>query len=246
MNPTLAQLWERKSVRVFLDRPVDDATRNEIIDAAIQAPSAGNQNLYAIIDVRDQAVKDELAELCDHQPFIATAPVLWVFLADCRRWLGAYQEAGLKPRAPGPGDLLIAYADALVAAQNAVVAAHSLGLGSCYIGDILENRERVAALLNLDDYNVPAAMLVMGWPTEHQLKRPKPPRPARGDLVSVDRYRRRQGRELRASIVARESGAAASFDYDGWMRAFCERKYESDFAREMNRSAAAYLRPFME
>ena len=44
------------------------------------------------------------------------------------------------PRIPGVGDLLLATTDATIAAQNAVVATESLGIGSCYIGDILEQR----------------------------------------------------------------------------------------------------------
>ena len=86
----------------------------------------------------DPALKARLAETCDHQPFIARAPVVLVFCADCRKWFDAYVEAGCQPRRPGPGDLMLAVEDAAIAAQNAVMAAESMGLGSCYIGDIME------------------------------------------------------------------------------------------------------------
>ena len=61
-----------------------------------------------------------------------------IFCADCRKWYEAFQAAGCKPRLPGAGDLMLAVSDAMIAAQNAVTAAWSLGIGSCYIGDIME------------------------------------------------------------------------------------------------------------
>lgn len=57
-----------------------------------------------------------------------------VFCADCKKWYDAYLEAGCEPRKPGVGDLMLSITDTAIAAQNAVVAAESLGIGSCYIG----------------------------------------------------------------------------------------------------------------
>ena len=149
MNPTQQGIQDRKSVRVFLDQPVTPAMKEQLLEAAFQAPTAGCQQLYTILDITDPERKARLAELCDHQPFIATAPVVLVFLADCARWPGVYREAGCAPRPAGAGDLFLAVADACIAAQNVVVAAQSLGLGSCYIGDILENCEQVREELAL-------------------------------------------------------------------------------------------------
>ena len=141
-NAILSALSARKSVRVFTPDPVTPGERAAILNAAFQAPTAGNQQLYTILKITDPALKARLADLCDHQPFIAKAPLVLVFLADCRRWLQAYKAAGIEDvRTPGVGDLLLAMADTCIAAQNAVVAAESLGIGSCYIGDIMENCE---------------------------------------------------------------------------------------------------------
>ena len=135
-------------MRAFEDRPVPAELKAEILAAAAQAPTGGCQQLYTILDITDQALKEALAETCDHQPFIAQAPVVLVFCADCLRWYDAYRAAGLSPRRPGPGDLMLAVTDAAIAAQNAVVAAQSLGLGSCYIGDIIERYEDQRKLLH--------------------------------------------------------------------------------------------------
>ena len=120
-NTILSALTARKSVRVFTDEAVTAEERAAILNAAFQAPTAGNQQLYTILDITDTALKATLADLCDHQPFIAKAPLVLVFLADCRRWLNAYHAAGMPDaRKPGYGDLMLAMADTCIAAQNAV------------------------------------------------------------------------------------------------------------------------------
>ena len=240
MNEIIQSLRVRKSVRVFEEAPVSEEIRSMLLEAAFQAPTAGCQQLYTILDIRDPAEREELARLCDHQPFIAKAPVVLIFCADCQRWLDAYEEAGLAPRRPGAGDLLLAVADAVIAAQNTVVAAESLGLGSCYIGDVLEHRERVKELLGMPEYAVPAAMLVMGWPTLQQRERRKLERFAAQYLVSRDRYRRLSGNELRTMF----EGRTGQQSFEAWMDAFCTRKYHADFSLEMNRSARVWLNPF--
>jgi len=165
MNPIIQSLFDRKSVRVFTDQPITAQEKELILRAAVQAPTAGNQQLYTIIDVTDQAIKDTLVKTCDNQPFIAQAKLVLIFCADCKKWHDAFAAAGCDPRLPGVGDLALAISDATIAAQNAVMAAQSLGIGSCYIGDIMENCEEHRHLLKLPKYVFPACMLVFGWPT---------------------------------------------------------------------------------
>ena len=245
-NPILQSLNARKSMRVFTGDNVTPAQRDAVLQAAFQAPTAGNQMLYTIIEVTEQPRKETLAELCDHQPFIATAPLVLVFLADCRRWLDTYRAAGMTPRAPGPGDLLLAVADAVIAAQNAVVAADALGLGSCYIGDILEHCEEVRTLLCLPEEVMPATMLVIGHPTPQQRQREKPKRFDEAYIVQQNTYRCFAPQEHRSMHEAQAKRGNKAFDFDNAIQAFCKRKYESDFSREMNRSARAYLKSFDE
>lgn len=241
MNPILQSLHARKSVRAFEDRPIPEELKQEILEAAVQAPTAGNQQLYTILDITDPQLKQALSLTCDNQPFIAKAPMVLIFCADCKKWLDAYREAGCTPRAPGAGDLLLAVTDAAIAAQNAVVAAESLGIGSCYIGDVMENCERQRELLHLPDYVFPAAMLVFGWPTRQQQERPKPARCPMEQIVHTNAYRCMDGQELR-TMLAGKTGARS---FEDWCAAFCARKYDSDFSREMTRSVEEYLRQFM-
>ena len=240
MNEVLKQLYERKSVRVFTDKEITSADKASILRAATEAPTAGNQQLYTIIDVTDQSLKEKLAVSCDNQPFIASAKLVLIFCADCKKWYDAFLDAGCNPRLPGVGDLLLAVSDANIAAQNAVTAAESLGIGSCYIGDIMENCETQRELLGLPKYVFPAAMLVFGYPTEQQLNRAKPERADLSHIVHKNRYREMDSQELRNLFGKKpvEKG------YTEWMKAFCERKYNSDFSREMTRSVKEFLKDF--
>ena len=229
---------QRKSVRKYTAEPVPDDVKQTIIQCAINAPTAGNQMLYTILDIQDASVKQQLARLCDHQPFIAQAPLVLVFLADCRRWRDAYDLAGCISRDPGVADILLACEDAMIAAQNAVVAAQALGLGSCYIGDVVENREEMIDLLALDEWVLPISLVVFGYPTEQQLARHKPVRFGSQYVVLTDRYRRLNDDELRQMYTDRGE------DFEPFVRAFCKRKYMSGFAAEMNRSMEGYLAAF--
>ena len=240
MNQTIRELNERKSVRAFIDREIPIEAKQAILNAACQAPTAGNQQLYTIIDVTDQQIKEKLVETCDHQPFIASAKMVLVFCADCKKWYDAFRFAGCEPRLPSVGDLMLAVSDTNIAAQNAVTAAESLGIGSCYIGDIMENCEQQRELLNLPEYVFPAAMLVFGYPTQQQKERQKPRRAEIEHIVHENSYRVMDANELRELFSIR----ADKKTYEDYMDAFCKRKYNSDFSVEMSRSVGEYIKQF--
>ena len=149
--------------------------KNEILCATLRAPTAGNMMLYSIVDITEQSIKDTLAQTCDDQPFIAQAPMVWLFLADYQRWIDYFRcsdvdrvcrQREVAPRRPEEGDLLLACCDALIAAQTAVIAAEALGIGSCYIGDILEKYEVHREMFNLPDYVFPIGLIVLWLPDE--------------------------------------------------------------------------------
>ena len=240
MNPIIESLYARKSVRAYTDQPIPEETVQTILRAATQAPTRGNQQLYTILRVTDQEKKHRLSVSCDNQPFIESAPLVLVFCADCLKWYNAFREAGCLPRSPDAGDLMLAVSDANIAAQNAVVAAEALGLGSCYIGDIMENIEIQQDILGLPTYVFPAAMLVFGWPTEQQKARKKPDRFDMKYIVNENNYHELTGSELREMFAER----TAPRSYEDWLRAFCRRKYNSDFARAMSRSVRKVLERF--
>ncbi len=77
MNQVMDVLLKRKSVRAYEEREISVEVRAEILKATLRAPTAGNMMLYSILDITDQKIKDQLAITCDHQPFIARAPMVW-------------------------------------------------------------------------------------------------------------------------------------------------------------------------
>ena len=198
MNETIRVLMQRKSVRVFEDRPIGAEEKQTILAAAMRAPTAGNSMLYSILDVTDQAKEDKLAQTCDHQPFIAKAPMVLVFLADYRRWVRKFQQAGCE-EIPNPrlSDLILATNDTVIAAHAACVAAESLGIGSCYIGDIIEQWEEHQKLFDLPPFVAPVSMLVFGYPTQQQKDRPQTSRFPQKTIVMENGYHDLTEEELR-------------------------------------------------
>lgn len=239
MNTTIKELYERKSVRVFSEEPITDEEKNLILNAALQAPTAGNMALYSIIDVQDQALKELLAKRCDNQPFIAKAPLVLMFLADYQKWADMFENYHLNVPTLSQADLLLASEDCIIAAQNAVVAAQSLGIGSCYIGDILENFETNKETFHLPKYAVPMVLLVFGKPTQQQIDRPKPPRFALEDMVSVDTYHHKTIEETKA-MLAKPTNKTEE-ELEKYVTRLANMKFLSEFRDEMNRSAKAII-----
>lgn len=236
MNQTIEELKSRKSVRVYEERDIEPEKKAAILEAALQAPTAGNMTLYSIIDVTDQNLKETLSKTCDNQPFIAKAPLVLVFAADYQKWYDIFCKYEENVRRPGLGDLMLACDDALIAAQNAVVAAQSMGIGSCYIGDILERYEIHKELFHLPRYVVPAAMVVFGYPTRQQQERRKPKRLEKEAVIFENSYHPMSPEEYEKSLN-RQLGDLPHFDQ--WLKAFCKRKWNSDFSAEMSRSVKA-------
>ena len=241
MNDMIKCLTERKSIRSYTNQEISPDCKELILRAAMEAPTAGNQQLYTILDITSQGLKDRLAVTCDNQPFIAKGKMVLIFCADFQKWYQAFTLAGCSPRKPGPGDFLLAVEDAAIAAQNAVTAAESLGIGSCYIGDIMENYEVHKELLGLPEFVFPALMLVFGYPTAQQKEREKPKRAPLDFIVHENIYPHFSQEELRQNIADIKGE-----DFDSCMERFCKRKYQADFSLEMSRSVAAALKNFQQ
>ncbi len=225
MNEVIKVLMERKSVRVFENTEIPGDIKDAILDAAMRAPTAGNSMMYSIIDITDQQVKDTLAKTCDNQPFIAQAPLVLVFCSDLRRLMQKYKQAGCEDiPTPELSDLILATNDAVIAAHASCVAAESFGIGSCYIGDIIESFEIHKELLNLPEQVAPVSMLVFGYPTEQQKNRPQPTRYPKDMIIFENTYKDLTEDQLNEYMT------------DDRAVAFFNRKYASEFSREMARS----------
>ena len=247
MNETIKLLMERKSVRQFVQEPMPREDVEAILNAAVQAPSAGNMTLWTIINVTDPEKKLALSKSCDNQPFIATAPLVLVFCADYRRWFEVFKtlDLGEELRVPATGDFMLATADTIIAAHATVVAADALGYGSCYIGDIIEHCDTQREILGLPEYVKPVAMAVFGKPTQSQIDRKKPPRFNLEDVVHENSYKTEQGADEMIRMLKERQGLDDEA-FDRWIMAFTKRKWNCDFSREMSRSAAQIISEWCE
>lgn len=255
MNVVMELLLKRKSIRAYQPEEIAPQVKAQILKAALRAPTAGNMMLYSIVDVTDQGLKDKLAKTCDDQPFIARAPLVWLFLADYQRWQDYFVACGVEKvcagekqpmRKPAEGDLFLACCDALIAAQNAVIAAESFGLGSCYIGDIMEQYETHRELFNLPQYVFPICLVCFGYPTGQQVNREQSTRFDEKFVIFENRYRRLESSEFEemfsdrhAQMFNARENIAGSVNVGQVMY---RRKFNAEFSLEMTRSVRAMLK----
>jgi len=216
VNETLRLIEDRMSLRRYEERPIEPQHREAILHAAMRAPTAGNMMLYSIVEVADQTKRDRLAETCGHS-FIAEAPFVLLFLADMQRWFDYYEAGdirsycenqGLIYRTPEASDLMMASCDALIAAQNAVVAAESVSVGSCYVGDIMGHAEVHRELFDLPPWAFPITLLTFGY-YPGDLERRRTDRFDPQFIVFKDHYRhfeKADFQEMLAAIEAKFAG----------------------------------------
>jgi nitroreductase len=258
MNAVIETILKRKSIRAYEEKEIEPEVRDELLRATLRAPSAGNLMLYSIVEVADQDMKARLVKTCDNQPFIARAPLVWLFLADYQRWFDYFVASGVEQlcaqenmpmRKPQEGDLFLACCDALIAAQTAVIAAEALGLGSCYIGDIMENYEVHRDIFKLPKYVFPICLLCFGYPTTQQMEREKTSRFPDKFILFKDHYRQLSEAEFaemfhdthkrafqnRAEILGARNVGQLTYT----------RKFNADFSKELNRSVQAILRAWL-
>ncbi len=252
MQETLQLLNNRRSVRAFEDRAIEPEVLTLLKETTLRAPTAGNMALYSIVEVQDPSKKEQLARICDEQSMIEKAPLVWVFLADMQKWVNYFHESGAVERAdeaglaayrkPGLGDLHLCMQDAIIAAQNAVVGAEALGIGSCYIGDVIENFEQLRSLLDLRQYTIPACMLIFGYPKG---KGPVKltPRCPQDAVFMTDRYEEPHIEQLERAYELHEEDRRRSrslpYENTGTLADYYYlRKHTSAFIEEMNRSTS--------
>lgn len=164
LNATLETLLTHKSIRHYLDKPLPDGTLELMIAAAQSAASSSNLQLWSVIAITDCDRKQRLSELANKQSQITQAPLFLVWLADISRLENIMNADNLDTEGLYQLDLfLIAIIDAALAAQNAVIAAESLGLGTVCIGALRNNVTRVSTELKLPNNVFPVFGLCVGY-----------------------------------------------------------------------------------
>jgi FMN reductase (NADPH)/FMN reductase [NAD(P)H] len=162
-----------------------------------------------------------------------------------------YCEKEVLPfRQPEEGDLLLACCDAIIAAQTAVIAAESFGIGTCYIGDIMENFETHRELFDLPRFTFPICLLCLGYPTKSQITRPVTERFDKEFIVFQDNYKCLNNAEMQKMFFRLNEQifkGKKHVDTAGNIgQLVYRRKFGSQFATEMNRSVRVILRRWID
>lgn len=235
MKETIKQLQDHRTYRHFdEDYQLSDEDLQQILDSARQAPTWMNGQLYSILVIKDQGLREKLVEWNPRNPHMLHSSVFLVFLADLKRTQKVAEQHQVPYHVGESIDpLLVATADAALALQNAVVAVEALGLGSVVVGSIRNNLKEVAELLHLPDYVFPVAGLSIGKPNVEMQVKPRLPEAA---VVHYDTYQ-----DYDYQLIE---------DYDETMRQFGEaretkdwtKKFSDVFSQEPSGQIDAYLK----
>jgi nitroreductase len=199
-------LKEHRSIRSFKDIPIAEELLSEILDCATRASTGGGMQLYSVIVTTDADRRAALAAIHLGSDTVRRAPVTLTFCLDGRRlgrWLALRGETAGFDNMWG---FVIGFSDALLAAQNALIAAESEGLGGCFLGSTIVAAPMLARFLECPSHVVPVATLVLGHPAETPELGTRLPREA---VVHRERYIETPAQELRAMY---EAHARAAFD----------------------------------
>jgi nitroreductase len=174
-NEVLETIVNHRSVRGFLPDGLPSGTLDLLVAAAQSASTSSNLQLWSVVAVEEPGHKSRLASLAGDQQFIRDAPLLLVWLADLAR-LDAI-AAARQQTAEGTQyleEFIVGVVDAALAAQSALIAAESLGLGGVYIGAMRNLPEQVAEALRLPPHAFAVFGMAVGWPDPAKVTDIKP------------------------------------------------------------------------
>lgn len=197
-NTTLDVLLDHRTARNYRPEPLPAGTIELLVSAAQSAPTSSNLQAWSVIAVEDPARKARLAGYTGGNAHIHAAPLFLIWLVDLKRLRDIARDQGNA----GEGldyleSFLIGAIDAALAAQNAVVAADALGLGSCYIGGIRNEPENVSRELDLPPETLALFGLTVGYPDPAVKSDVKPRLPQSAVL-----FRERYGETTKADLAA--------------------------------------------
>lgn len=252
MSEVINLINNRMSLRKYSNKKISEEELKIILDSSMRAPTAGNMMLYSILVIRDSETKRKLAKTCDNQPFIEKADVILIFLGDLQRLYNYYNICNVKEfcnknslefRMPDEGDFMLSMQDAIIAAETGVIAAESLGIGSCYIGDIIEHYEIHKELFNLPKLVYPACMLCLGH-YEDDYNRIISDRFKKEYIVFNEKYKVLNKEELEDMFKGREEKVSSNNIYgaENFGQFNYRRKTGAEFSKEMGRSARVILK----
>lgn len=180
MNETIKTLLNHRSIRSFKDKALTREEIDIILEAASLASTSSYLMAYSIIGVTDKDKKAQLASI-SNQPYIEKNGHFLIFCADFHRHIrqsSNEQYQDMRFNLENTEHFLVATIDATLAAQNAAIAAESIGLGICYIGSIRNDIDKVDTLFQLPEHVVPLFGMAIGYPDAEPDQKPRLPKAA--------------------------------------------------------------------
>lgn len=220
-NAWIRQVLLRRTQRRYADRAVPEPLVRLILAAALSASSKSDFQQASVIRVEDRTQRDALAALIPDMPWIGNAPVFLVFLGDARR----LERIARHPVANGTLEgFFNAAIDAALALQTCILAAETVGLGTCPISVLRNHIDAVGRILALPDKVFPVAGLCLGYPAQQGFISMRLPPQATvhrdryddGAVAVVDGYDRR--RDARHSLKDRQKSPEVfgTAEFYGW------------------------------
>lgn len=242
MNETIQTICDHTSIRKFNKIKITEEQVDLIVNGALRGATAGNMMLYSIVKIRSRETLEKLAKSCDNQSFIRDADLALLFVVDSHKWHRFFENRGVVEKfpdykSPQISDFILGMQDSIIAAQNAVLTAESLGIGTCYIGDIIENIEYHKELFHLPEYTMPATLVVFG---NYDYKPDPRPRFAKKHIVFEEKYP-----EINDEFIE-EMFAMKEFNDKEFALKFYERKMDAPFFKEMIRSIELYMKDWQK
>lgn len=201
-NDALALMLDHRSVRGYKSDPVPKGTLESMIAAAQSAATSSNLQTWSVVAVNNRETRAEFAKIANNQKHIEQCPLFLCWIADLSRMerLGQQENVSLEIL-PYLETYLVAAIDAALAAQNAVLAAESLGLSTVYIGAMRNNIVRVAELLKLPSRAMCVFGLCVGYAADNVTNAVKPRLPQTA-ILHHETYSGARDKELRAAYDA--------------------------------------------
>ncbi|TBL81213.1 oxygen-insensitive NADPH nitroreductase [Paenibacillus thalictri] len=175
MNETIDLMMRHRSIRKFTKEQVPPELLRTIVQAGQMASTSSNVQAYSIIHVTDSEKRRQLAALAGNQEHVTESPVFLVWCADLYRLKQACDFKDEPAYIGTTENMVVSLVDVALAAQNAAVAAESLGLGIVYIGGIRNKIAEAAELLGLPELVTPVFGMCIGYPDQNTLIRPRLP-----------------------------------------------------------------------
>lgn len=174
-NDSLTTLLSHRSIRAYLPLPLPPGTLELLVAAAQSAATSSNLQTWSVVAVEDAERKERLSQLAGNQAHIRQCPLFLIWLADLARLTYVAQSRGLSHDGLDYLEMFVmATVDAALAAQNAAVAAESLGLGTVYIGAMRNHPEQVAEVIGLPPHVFAVFGMCVGYADPDKVAAIKP------------------------------------------------------------------------